>query len=206
MAKQKFYVVWKGHHSGIYNNWPECEKQIKGFEGALYKSFETIAEAEKALISKPHEYLGKPKSTISSLIDSNKPIIPSISVDAACAGNPGLMEYRGVDTQSKKQLFHNGPYKHGTNNIGEFLAIVHGLAMLKKHNSNLPIYSDSVTALSWIKAKKARTKLEKTVNNQELFELIERAEFWLNTNTWQNALLKWETEIWGEIPADFGRK
>ncbi len=206
MAKQKYYVVWKGQKPGIYSSWAECEKQIKSFVGALYKSFEDIKEAEKAYISKPHLFLGKPKSTINSLISVGKPIIPSISVDAACAGNPGLMEYRGVDTESKKQLFHNGPYKHGTNNIGEFLAIVHGLAMLKKHNSNLPIYTDSITALSWIKAKKARTKLEQTPQNQELFELIQRAEYWLNNNSWPNTLLKWETEIWGEIPADFGRK
>jgi ribonuclease HI len=206
MAKQKYYVVWKGQKPGIYSSWAECEKQIKGFVGALYKSFEDIKEAEKAYISKPHLFMGKPKSTINSLISVGKPIIPSISVDAACAGNPGLMEYRGVDTESKKQLFHNGPYKHGTNNIGEFLAIVHGLAMLKKHNSNLPIYTDSITALSWIKAKKARTKLEQTPQNQELFELIQRAEYWLNNNSWPNTLLKWETEIWGEIPADFGRK
>jgi ribonuclease HI len=206
MAKQKYYVVWKGQKPGIYSSWAECEKQIKGFVGALYKSFEDIKEAEKAYISKPHLFMGKPKSTINSLISVGKPIIPSISVDAACAGNPGLMEYRGVDTESKKQLFHNGPYKHGTNNIGEFLAIVHGLAMLKKHNSNLPIYTDSITALSWIKEKKARTKLEQTPQNQELFELIQRAEYWLNNNSWPNTLLKWETEIWGEIPADFGRK
>lgn len=206
MAKQKYYVVWKGQKPGIYSSWADCEKQIKGFVGALYKSFEDIKEAEKAYISKPHLFMGKPKSTINSLISVGKPIIPSISVDAACAGNPGLMEYRGVDTESKKQLFHNGPYKHGTNNIGEFLAIVHGLAMLKKHNSNLPIYTDSITALSWIKAKKARTKLEQTPQNQELFELIQRAEYWLNNNSWPNTLLKWETEIWGEIPADFGRK
>lgn len=206
MAKQKYYVVWKGLHPGIFSSWAECEKQIKGYEGALFKSFETIAEAEKAYTSKPHLYFGRPKSTIASLISDQTPIIPSISVDAACAGNPGLMEYRGVDTESKKQLFHNGPYKHGTNNIGEFLAIVHGLAMLKKHNSNLPIYTDSMTALAWIKAKKARTKLEQTPQNKDLFELISRAESWLNSNTWQNALLKWETEIWGEIPADFGRK
>jgi len=206
MLKKKFYVVWKGLKPGIYDNWNECEKQIKGFEGALYKSFETYTDAEKAFISKPHQYFTKKKSTIASLIAGITPVIPSISVDAACAGNPGLMEYKGVDTETKKQIFHNGPYKYGTNNIGEFLAIVHALAILKKHNSNLPIYTDSITALSWIKAKKARTKLEQIPQNKELFELIQRAENWLNTNTWENKLLKWETEIWGEIPADFGRK
>lgn len=206
MAKQKYYVVWKGVKPGVYSSWAECEMQIKAFEGALYKSFESVSEAEKAFASKPHQYIGKRKSTIASLIQDFKPVIPSISVDAACAGNPGLMEYRGVDTETKQQIFHNGPYRNGTNNIGEFLAIVHALALLKKHKSDLPVYTDSQTALAWIRAKKARTKLEMNDENKELFELIQRAEQWLNTNSWHNKLIKWETEIWGEIPADFGRK
>lgn len=42
------------------------------------------------------------------------------------------MEYRGVDTKTRKQIFIQGPFEEGTNNIGEFLAIVHGLALLKK--------------------------------------------------------------------------
>lgn len=206
MAKQKYYVVWKGVKPGVYASWAECEMQIKAFEGALYKSFESLNLAEKAFASKPHQYIGKPKSTIASLIQDFKPVIPSISVDAACAGNPGLMEYRGVDTETKQQIFHNGPYRNGTNNIGEFLAIVHALALLKKHKSDLPVYTDSQTALAWIRAKKARTKLEMNDENKELFELIQRAEQWLNANSWHNKLIKWETEIWGEIPADFGRK
>ena len=205
--KKKYYVVWKGRQSGIYTTWADCEKQIKGFEGALYKSFESIDEAEKALVSNPHSYISKPRSTIQSLIiNDDKPIFQSISVDASCLGNPGLMEYRGVDTQTKKELFRNGPYEEGTNNIGEFLAIVHALAMLKDKNPNILIYSDSATAISWIKAKKARTKLELNEKNKRLFKLINRAEIWLQNNNWQNKILKWNTEAWGEIPADFGRK
>ena len=116
------------------------------------------------------------------------------------------MEYRGVDTLSGKEIFRQGPYFDGTNNIGEFLAIVHGLALLKKKNSNLPVYTDSMTAISWVRKRKANTKLELTARNAILFELIERAEKWLKTNTWSNPILKWETQCWGEIPADFGRK
>ena len=207
MVKQKFYVVWKGHQSGIFVSWTECEKQIKGYEYALYKSFENLETAKKAFASKPHHYIGKPKAASATIDGENyKPIIPSISVDAACAGNPGKMEYRGVDTQSKTQIFIQGPFTQGTNNIGEFLAIVHGLAWLQKQNSNLPIYSDSITALAWVRGKKAKTKLEQIPQNQVLFDLIARAENWLATNTWKNPLLKWDTEVWGEIPADFGRK
>ncbi len=207
MAKQKYYVVWKGHQAGIYTTWAECEKHIKGYEYALYKSFEDLATAKKAFASKPHLYIGKPKvATVSTNNQNYKPIVPSISVDAACAGNPGKMEYRGVDTQTKTQIFHQGPFSQGTNNIGEFLAIVHGLAWLQQQKSKLPIYSDSMTALAWVRDKKAKTKLEKKPQNQVLFDLIERAEKWLAINTWENPLLKWDTEVWGEIPADFGRK
>ena len=140
-----------------------------------------------------------------ALID-NPPITPSLAVDAACSGNPGTLEYRGVDTETKQQHFHQGPFPEGTNNIGEFLAIVHGLALLKRQNSDIPIYSDSKIAINWVKAKWCRTNLDQTENNTELFTLIDRAEQWLKNNTYPNKILKWDTPLWGEIPADFGRK
>ena len=129
----------------------------------------------------------------------------ALCVDAACSGNPGQMEYRGVYIGSGTQIFHFGPV-YGTNNIGEFLAIVHALALLKQKNSDLPIYSDSHNALLWVKQKKCKTKLTRDNSTEELFRLIERAERWLRTNTYTNRLIKWETQQWGEIPADFGRK
>ena len=116
------------------------------------------------------------------------------------------MEYRGVDTQTKKILFHKGPFQKGTNNVGEFLALVHGLAHLKKIKSQRLLYTDSKTAMSWVLKKKCNTKLESTLENQQLFELIERAEQWLKSNTFSTKIVKWETKVWGEIPADFGRK
>ena len=134
------------------------------------------------------------------------PNINSISVDAASSGNPGIMEYRGVNTQTKKILFHKGPFQKGTNNIGEFLALVHGLAYLKKEKSNKIIYTDSKTAISWVSKKRCNTKVVSCFENQPLFELVQRAESWLINNTFTTRVLKWETKAWGEIPADFGRK
>ena len=135
-----------------------------------------------------------------------QPNYNSISVDAASSGNPGKMEYRGVDTKTKKQLFIQGPFEEGTNNIGEFLALVHGLALLKKNKSDRILYTDSRTAMSWVKKKKCNTKLERNKKNEALFELIERAVNWLKENTYATTIVKWETKAWGEIPADFGRK
>jgi ribonuclease HI len=131
----------------------------------------------------------------------------AIAVDAACSGNPGIMEYRGVDMNTRKQIFHQGPFPDATNNIGEFLALVHALALLKKLGlDNTTIYTDSITAMAWVRNKKAKTKMQPTPKNTELIDLVLRAENWLHTNTYKNPILKWDTVALGEIPADFGRK
>ena len=129
----------------------------------------------------------------------------AIAVDAACSGNPGQMEYRGVYLKTGEEIFHYGPV-FGTNNIGEFLAIVHGLALLQQRGYTIPIYSDSVNAMLWVKRKQCRTTLPLNEKTQALHEQIRRAEAWLRTHSYTNDLRKWETEKWGEIPADFGRK
>lgn len=206
--KQKYYVVWQGHHPGIYSSWALCNAQVKNYPNASYKSFITKAEAEEAFANGPEKkkYVNKTR-TIRPATGRSGIVHESISVDAACSGNPGLMEYRGVWTADKSEIFHYGPERDGTNNIGEFLALVHALALLeKKKDSTTPIYSDSKTAIAWVKRKKANTRLVPTRHNANLFDMIARAEKWLNTNTWKNPILKWDTEHWGEIPADFGRK
>ena len=209
MAKQKFYVVWEGVTPGVYTSWTDCQLQIKGYEGAKYKSFDTREEAERALATYPYAYIGKNAKKKSEKVSSETlpacVIDNSLAVDAACSGNPGPMEYRGVHIASRQEVFHFGPTK-GTNNIGEFLAIVHGLALLKQKGFDMPIYSDSVNAISWVRQKKCKTKLPRTAETEELFKLIERAEKWLRENTYTTRILKWETKEWGEIPADFGRK
>ncbi|GAA0872620.1 ribonuclease H family protein [Gangjinia marincola] len=208
--KQKYYVVWKGKKTGVFSSWKECKIAIEGFKGAEYKSFLTKAEAEKAYKGRYADYKGKSvtKKQLSpaALAEIGQPNLNSISVDAASSGNPGKMEYRGVDTSSKKELFKQGPFAQGTNNIGEFLALVHGLAFLKKHHSARIIYTDSRTAMSWVRQKKCMTKLAPSSKNSALFELVKRAEDWLKTNSYTTSIIKWETKAWGEIPADFGRK
>lgn len=224
MAKSpKYYVVWQGHNPGIYTSWSECEAQIKGFEKAIYKSFKTLSEAQAAAQADPAKYIGKSgnNSAPTTTTDQtrprrtvNMPASPdvlrhieheAIAVDAACSKNPGPMEYRGVYLRTGKEIFHFGPIK-GTNNIGEFLAIVHALALLEKKGLKMTIYSDSVNAMSWVRRKHCKTTLQRTSQNAQLFELIDRAERWLKTHPVNCPILKWETQEWGEIPADFGRK
>ena len=208
--KQKYSVVWKGVSPGVYTSWTDCQLQIKGYDGALYKSFDTKEEAEHAFASPAHHYIG-PQNSKSKTQNSIKSLpenfdMNCVAVDAACSGNPGPMEYRGVYLLTGQQIFHFGPI-YGTNNIGEFLAIVHALALMKQKGIRMTIYSDSRNALAWIKQKKCKTKLERTSKTEEVFQMIERAETWLKNHTYADIpLLKWETEEWGEVPADFGRK
>lgn len=204
--KQKYYVVWDGHNPGIYHNWEDCKIQTKNYPQAKYKSFQSKQIAEKAYNLGFYEFKRLEKANGLQQELPKEVNLNSICVDAASSGNPGKMEYRGVDTQSKKLLFHQGPFIEGTNNIGEFLAIVHGLGFLKKQNSNRLIYTDSRTAMSWVRKRHCNTKLKQNENNKALFELISRAENWLKQHTYSTEIRKWETKNWGEIPADFGRK
>lgn len=207
--KQKYYVVWKGHHPGIYESWKECQQHINAYPSPLYKSFDHLEEANKAYRDDPYKYIGqKGKKNLQELEldEKNKPHLYSLSVDAACSGNPGIMEYQGVFTDTSTPVFHLGPFPQATVNIGEFLALVHALAYLKKNKLDMPVYTDSRTAMSWVKRKQIKTKLERTEQTEKLFQLVDRALFWLHNNSYKTPILKWETHIWGEIPADFGRK
>ena len=223
--RQKYYVVWRGLQPGIYLAWEECERQVKGFPNPKYKAFDTEAEAKKAFADPDYE-LGKPKDAsqqfkqpkievMKAVKEGKEQLIDqaaksglqlnALAVDAACSGNPGMMEYQGVYVATGQRIFHFGPM-FGTNNIGEFLAIVHALAYMKKQNISMPIYSDSRNAMSWVRQKKCRTKLERNAKTEPLFQLIERAEKWLRDNTISVPIVKCDKTLWGETPADFGRK
>jgi ribonuclease HI len=191
--QKKYYVVWKGRQPGIYTSWEGCSAQVNGYQGAEYKGFDSQAAAEKAYQGAYEDYKGQHVSGLSQerLLAIGKPVLES---------------YRCVHTGTGRQLFTQGPFENGTNNIGEFLAIVHALALFKQKGITLPIYSDSENAIGWVKEKRCKTKLPPDERNAPLFELVARAEQWLAEHDYPNTILKWETEAWGEIPADFGRK
>jgi len=208
--KKQYYVVWKGKNPGVFKGWQACKKEVDGIEGARYMGFVSREDAQKAFESSYEESLKantrnkKPSQDL--LKKLGPPNYRSISVDAASSGNPGVMEYQGVDTKTGKKLFRQGPFEEGTNNIGEFLAIVHGLAYLKKNKSNRILYTDSRTAMGWVRKKKCNTRLAPSEKNAALFQMVRRAEEWLRSNSYDTPVVKWETRAWGEIPADFGRK
>lgn len=209
--KSKWYVVWIGHAPGLYPSWDKCRDQVEGYPGSRFRAYDTLAEAKAAFEKGPPKQAVKQTSADPVPIGKTTsgvrgPIVPSISVDAACNMTTGVMEYRGVDTQTGAELFRMGPFNGSSNNIGEFLAIVHALGMQNKTSGSLPVYTDSKTAMSWVRNKHVKTTVAPSDKNSDLFSLIRRAEEWLNTNTYPNRVLKWDTDKWGENPADFGRK
>lgn len=209
MAK-KYYVVWEGLEKGIFKSWDKCKKSIQGVKNAKYKSFDSLEVAEKAFKGSYEDYKGKKNNnnllSQQELLKVGMPNMNSIAVDAAYSGNPGVMYYRAVDLNTKKILFQQGPFENSTNNIGEFLALVHAIALLKQNNDPRPVYSDSKIAINWVKQRKYKTQLAKNESNQKSFELLERAQKWLQENDYTTSILKWQTQAWGEIPADYGNK
>lgn len=210
---RKFYVVWKGFSPGIYDSWEECKLQVTGFPGAEYKSFDSQEAATKAYRGDYNEQIQLLRSIAMNRRETvNYEAIPdiikdSIAVDGACSGNPGPMEYRGVDVMTGAEIFHVGPLADGTNNVAEYLALIHVLAFLKKtNNTETVVYSDSRTALSWLRNRGHKSKLARTKNNGKIFDMLARADKWIQSNVSYNRVIKWDTEKWGEIPADFDRK
>lgn len=217
MAKQKYYVVWAGRKPGIYTSWAACRKQTDGFKQAKFKSFSSREQAEKAYEEGWEKHWGNgvrkqtvnntgSKRDVSRDLSMRKIDYDSISVDVGTHGNPGPIEYQGVDTRTGEVIFSHGPIKKGTNNLGEFLAIVHALAYLHKEGSNKTIYSDSTIAIKWVRKKNVSTTLARDSSTEEVWGLIDRAVDWLRHHSYENKILKWDTKKWGEIKADYGRK
>ncbi len=227
---RKYYVVWVGSEPGIYDSWTECQLQIKNYPGARYKSYPDKESAVRAYRGDPAAELGLVSSIARYMASAKKrpekidggngaavrdySTIPGIrldavAVDGACAGNPGDMEYRAVRVADGTELFRRGKAQGlvGTNNIAEYLAIIHIAAILAgRGDFSTPIYTDSRTALSWLRHRHSKTKLERTPRTASTLNLLARADAWLAANTIRNPILKWDTDAWGEIPADFGRK
>lgn len=212
-SRRKFYVVWNGHATGVFDSWEECQLQIKGYPNAKFKSFDSQEAAVAAYRGDPAEQLELLQAIAKGpAVKVNYEAIPeirldSLAVDAACSKNPGPVEYQGVWVRTGEHIFRVGPIEGGTNNIGEYLALVHGLALLHKQGRpDTPIYTDSRTARSWVRNRQPKTSLKPTAENAQLFDMIRRATIWLQTHEITNPILTWDTPNWGEIPADFGRK
>lgn len=144
----------------------------------------------------------------------NKPKL-GIVVDGSTRGNPGPSEYRAIDLQTGEILFHK---KIGiaTNNITEFIALGHALLYCLDKKIKTTIYSDSQTALSWLKkgdinsnlSNNERTKVAIDFLNRIILKLsnIDIKFDGLDLICGDIVITKWYTSEYGEIPADFGNK
>jgi len=100
----------------------------------------------------------------------------------------------------------------GTNNIGEFLAIIDAIQYIqsweeKGHKIDTTIYTDSQTALHRLASKKPKTTLPQNNQTKELLTKFQQSLLWLKTTDIScYDIQKRDTEKQGEIPADFGRK
>lgn len=123
-----------------------------------------------------------------------------IAVDGGCSHNPGLAYYRAVDIATGKELFRED-IGVATNNIAEFLGLCHAIFYVRKNKIEEPIYTDSKTAMSWVRCRKANTTFkEPNINNR----LSAAARYLQSVNNVD--IRKWDTRSFGEIPADFGLK
>jgi len=215
MAKNKFYVVWNGHTPGIYTTWDDCKKQVNGFKGAEYKGFPSLDIAEQEFEKRnSSENIKIINKAFEKGNNNFNPLLPddidqeALCVDGACSGNPGKGDYQCVVVGSKENIFLHTEFKETTNNLMEFFALVECLQYLTKHKThNMTVYSDSVSAIAWVRNKKAKTTLKRTNDNYDTFAMLEKFENWLNKNDYSEVIIKkWNTRELGEIPADFGRK
>lgn len=209
----KTYIVWSGRRPGVYDTWAEAREQVIGVRGARFKSFVdiTAAEAEKLFRSGAERATPAKPSTQSTPADREAvkaSIAPdAIAVDASTSGNPGPTEYHGVYVETGDEVFRSRVYPVGTNNIGEFLALVHALAWQEQTGYRVPVYSDSRNAINWVRQKQCRSKLPRTAATELLYSHVDRALAWLATHDLSGYdIRKWPTEVLGEIPADYGRK
>lgn len=194
---KKFYVVWVGKKKGIFETWDECKQSIQGVSGAKFKSFSSKIRAQA-------EYYGETCSP--------NPGEMALTVDGACKGSTGEGEFRGVLLPSKTEVFRYGPYSGATNNIMEYLAAIRGLKWIESRGLRIPVYTDSATALHWIKdSPQSECATSASVpSDSVLFSNISKSKAWINSRVKKAELLgclrKWDTAVYGEIPADFGRK
>jgi ribonuclease HI len=164
---QKYYVVWQGRETGIFNDWASCKKQIDHFPGARYKSFTTQQEAQAAFKAG----VGKSTTTTKSVSNGFKKapgiktyteadikaiqVDTKIYTDGGCEPNPGkagsgMAVYRN---EQLAELWYGLYNPHGTNNTAELNALCQAMRMAEqelKHKRSVVIFCDSKYAIQCI--------------------------------------------------------
>lgn len=132
-----------------------------------------------------------------------QPPTKGLCVDVGTKGNPGVCEYRGIDIETRKVVFHVHIPGISTNNIGELLAVVEGYKYAADKGKDYFVYSDSQVAISWARQKKCKTNFH--VSDIQQIKMINEAEGYLRGYK-GNSVQLWSTKLFGQIYADFNRK
>lgn len=113
------------------------------------------------------------------------------------------MAYKGFNESTNKWIFKVKYKGYCTQNVADFMAIVHALHYCKINNIDLPIYNDNLVAIKWVKDKKVNSLLIKTKENHELFQSFENALVILKQNDFLNPILFWKKKELGNIKNPF---
>ena len=157
----KFYAVKKGKTPGIYRTWSDCQKQVKGFSGAVYKSFTTLKEAEAFMEngdqpvtknSQGEEIRWLTKDGKNGMVNADT---MSVYVDGSFDKKSGYFGYGGVVIyQDTVKTYKGGRNTEGLakmrNVAGEIIATMHAVKIAQKSGAkNVVIYHDYRGIAEW---------------------------------------------------------
>ena len=188
MAKKKFYVVWRGRETGIFTDWPRCQRSVEKFPDARYKSFPSRAEAEAAFKGgNPGRaaYASRPAVKKTAAAAASTPAAGDFQMqvycDGGCEPNPGeagsgMAVYRDGNLS---ELWYGLYNPQGTNNTAELNALYQSLkvaAAAVDQGVSVQVLCDSMYSLNcisqWAKGWKAKgwTRAGGEIKNLEIIQ------------------------------------
>jgi len=199
---QSYYVVWQGHAPGIYQKWPDCRKQIENYPEPRYKKFESLDEANHAY-RKGIEHYRKRKSGPQKMSRrAPKFRRDSLLVHTKVQGES--MQINATYLKNNQKIFFVD-FQRGNPEIGQFLATVKALKLLRKRSPTMPVYVPSLKVLNAINHKFLYDPYlgQRHIHDpwhEKLRECMFAAINWLKRNDYQNPVLHWNSTYWGEPP------
>lgn len=193
----KYYVVWRGHSPGIYENWNACKAQVKGFKYSYYRVFPTFKSANEAFGLSLTEFKRRQQFKENTFnLRPNSIVVSS------------KYEEKNMETvftafkvgDPPEILFRTAICGKSTHNIVQFLALAASIKYCYENGLKSPIYSDNPVALKWIRDRKINSQVIRSDRNQEVFDLVDEAIYWLNCNSYNNQLIEWDVEKHGYLP------
>lgn len=135
-----------------------------------------------------------------------------VFVNCKCEDNPGIAKFQLYDLNLKKVLTVSDNF-YCSNDLTEFLGLVNSIYYCF-HNNHEHLFSNSETAISWIRKKKYRSNLIRTKETEITWDKINKALKWLKTLEYTDKsgsfrdpstkkivyVHKWLESEWGKSP------